>query len=157
MKLFGKTFSEYVQFQKVFLIATAVVGLTRLGLSLAGADNSLATYFSMTVVQLAGLIYYAIRVHTTGFGSYPQVLILISIQSFVANVIISAGIAITAVTGTLNIFSTPEFSGNANHWFHAATHLIGGPTLFSVILWVPAALVMLVTKFAVKTPPPAAA
>jgi hypothetical protein len=75
----------------------------------------------------------------------------------VANVIISAGIAITAVTGTLNIFSTPEFSGNTNHWFHAATHLIGGPTLFSAILWIPAALVMLVTKFAVKTPPPAAA
>lgn len=48
---------------------TGVVGLIRLGLSLAGVEDSLATYFSMTVVQLAGLIYYAIRVHTTGFGA----------------------------------------------------------------------------------------
>jgi len=67
MKPFGKTFSEYVQFQKILLIVTGVVGLIRLGLSLAGVEDSLATYFSMTVVQLAGLIYYAIRVHTTGF------------------------------------------------------------------------------------------
>ena len=153
MKLFGKTFSEYVQFQKVFLIATAVVGLTRLGLSLAGADNSMATYFSMTVVLLAGLLYYGIRVHTTGFGSYLQVLPLIAIQSLVSSVIISVGIAITALTGTINIFSTQEFSGDINHWAHAASHLLGGPTLFSVIFWVPASLAMLVTKLIVKRPP----
>jgi hypothetical protein len=69
MKPFGKTFSEYVQFQEILLVVTGVVGLIRLGLSLAGVEDSLATYFSMTVVQLAGLIYYAIRVHTTGFGA----------------------------------------------------------------------------------------
>ena len=157
MKLFGKTLADYVQFQKIFLIVTAAVGLIRLGMSLAGVDNSLATYFSMTIVQLAGLLYYGFRVHTTGFGSYPQVLVLIAIQSLVASVIISVGIGITAVTGTINIFSTPEFSGNTSHWMHAASHLLGGPTLFSVIFWIPASLVMLVTKLVVKTPPPAAA
>ena len=157
MTLFGKTLSDYVEFQKIFLILTAAVGVIRLELSLAGAPMEIAVWFSLTGIQLIGLLYYAVRVHTTGFGGFRHVLILIAIQSLVSNVIISAGIAITATTGVVNIFSTPEFSGGINHWVHAATHLAGGPTVFSLILWIPACLVMLVTKLIVKVPPPAAA
>ena len=156
MALFGKTLSEYIQFQKIFLILTAAVGVIRLGLSLAGAPTEVAVWFSMTVLLLSGCFYYAICVHTTGFGSFRHVLVLIAIQSLVANVIISVGIGITAATGVVNIFSIPEFSGSddPNHWIHAMTHLVGGPTLFALLLWLPASVVMAVTKLIVKVPPP---
>ena len=146
MSVFGKSLSEYIKFQKIFLIVTVAVGLIRLGMSMAGVPNSIATYFSMTAVSLVGIVYYAIAVHTKGFGSYMQVFILVAIQSTLANVIVSLGIAITAVTGVINIFSTPEFSGAAAPWPHAASHLLLGPTVIALVYWIISVPLMFVTK-----------
>jgi hypothetical protein len=74
MKIFGKGFSEYVSFEKGFLILVLVVGLARLGLSLAGLPTATVKFVSLTVLLLLGLIYYSVRVHTSGFGSYMQLL-----------------------------------------------------------------------------------
>src|SRR5919106_354220 len=68
--IFGKPFSAYVRFQRGLLLLTLVVGLLRLGLSLAGVPNSKAKWLSVTVVLLASVFYYGVRVHTSGFGSY---------------------------------------------------------------------------------------
>jgi hypothetical protein len=46
----------------------------------------------MTVVGLAAIFYYGIRVHTTGFGSYRHLLPLLVIRSAVANGIAILGI-----------------------------------------------------------------
>src|SRR5262245_25117594 len=48
-EVFGKRLSEYVAFQKVILALVALVGITRLGLSLAGVPDGTAKWFSMTV------------------------------------------------------------------------------------------------------------
>ena len=72
MKIFGKSFSEYVSFEKGFLILILVVGFARLGLSLAGVPNATVKFVSLTVLLLLGLIYYSVRVRTSGFGSYKQ-------------------------------------------------------------------------------------
>ena len=146
MSVFGKTLSEYIQFQKIFLIVTVAVGLIRLGMSIAGVPNSIATFFSMTAVSLVGIVYYAIWVHLKGFGSYKQVFILLAIQSGLANVIVSVGITITALTGVVNIFSAPEFSGGANPWIHAGTHLLMGPTIIALVYWMISLPLMFVTK-----------
>jgi hypothetical protein len=50
------------------------VGLARLGLSLAGLPNSTTKWLSLTVLTLLGVFYYGVRVHTSGFGSYKQLL-----------------------------------------------------------------------------------
>ena len=146
MSVFGKSLSEYIKFQKIFLIITVAVGLIRLGMSMAGVPNSIATYFSMTAVSLVGIVYYAISVHTKGFGSYKQVFILLAIQSTLANVIVSLGITITALTGVINIFSAPEFSGGANPWIHAGTHLVLGPTIIALVYWIISVPLMFITK-----------
>src|SRR5262245_38206179 len=88
MKIFGKTISEYLSFQKYILIIILIVGLARLFLSLGGVPDSTTKWLSISVVSLIGLVYYAICVHTTGFGSYKQLLPLLFIQSVLAQGII---------------------------------------------------------------------
>ena len=152
MPLFGKTLSDYLRFARGVLILTIAVGVTRLLLSLAGAPTSIAVWFSLTGVMLVAMLYFAVRTHTSGFGSYRHLLILLALQILVSEAIVAGGIAITAVTGVENIFSIPEYSGgeNPNHWVHAGLHLALGPTLFAAILWVPASVVHFVTKKIVR-------
>jgi hypothetical protein len=72
MKIFGKSLSEYVSFEKGFLILVLVVGLARLGLSMAGVPTTIVKLFSLSVLLLLGAIYYSVRVQTSCFGSYMQ-------------------------------------------------------------------------------------
>src|SRR4051812_28759833 len=128
MTIFDKTLSQYLNFQRAILLLIMAVGLGRLILSLAGVSNSATKWLSISVVTLLGLIYYAIRVHTTGFGSYKQLLPLIFIQSVVSQGIIITGIVIAIFTHKDNVFSAPEYSGGTESkpWLHVAAHLIGG-------------------------------
>src|ERR1051326_2906981 len=128
MTIFGKTLSQYLDFQKYMLLLILAVGLARLILSLAGLPNSATKWLSISVVALIGLVYYAIRVHTTGFGSYKQLLPLIFIQSLVAQAIIITGIIIAIYTQKDNVFSAPEFSGgrDGKNWIHVGGHVIVG-------------------------------
>jgi len=147
MKIFGKSLSEYVSFEKGFLILILVVGFARLGLSLVGVPNATVKFVSLTVLLLLGLIYYSVRVHTSGFGSYKQLLPVLALAVILANLIIVSGIMLAMGTGKDNIFSAPEYSGGANGktWGHVAGHLIVmvvGP----LILWGIGSLIMLLTK-----------
>src|SRR5688572_16421402 len=74
MTVFGRKPSEYVAFQRGFLIATAVVGVLRLALSVAGVSDSATRWISMTAIGVAATLYYGVAVHTRGFGSYKQLL-----------------------------------------------------------------------------------
>jgi hypothetical protein len=58
-----------MRFESWFLILILLVGRARLIMSLAGVPNSTAKFFSLTVVFLLGMLYYSVRVYTSGFGS----------------------------------------------------------------------------------------
>jgi len=146
MTIFGKKLSEYVRFQCWILALIALVGLARLVLSLAGVGNETVKFLSMTVVGLAAIIYYGIRVHTSGFGSYKQLLPLLVIQSALQNGIAILGILITYFTGRVNIFTAPEYGGNTRMRWHILGHGLGGLIVGSLIGWGVASLVMWVTK-----------
>jgi len=152
MTIFGKPLSEYLRFAKVFLLSIAVVGVARLGLSLAGIENAKVKWLSISIVALVGLVYYSIRVHTSGFGSYKQLLALIVIQSILAQTIIIAGIVIAIVTRRDNIFSAPEYSGGGDGktWLHAGAHLLFGVIVGSLLAWLIGSVIMFVTKKAVR-------
>jgi small basic protein len=153
MKIFGKTLSEYIAFQKIILILIVVVGVARLGLSLAGVPNSTAKWLSITAVMALGSLYYAIRVHTSGFGSYRQLLPLLFIQDLLAQLIIIAGILIAMYTGRDNIFSAPEYSGGGDgkNWLHVLAHLVLGGVIAPVLFWGICSLIMWMTKKATAT------
>jgi hypothetical protein len=144
--IFGKPLSEYIRFQRVFLILIVVVGLARLFLSLAGMPNSTVKFLSITVVGLIGIFYYGIRVHTTGFGSYKQLLPLIVIQSVVSHGLIIAAILLARLTHHANIYSAPEYGGNSGTRYHILGHVLVGMGAFSLVGWLVAAIVMWVTK-----------
>jgi hypothetical protein len=148
MVIFGKPLSEYVRFSKLFIILIAVTGLTRLTLSLSGIPNSTARWFSMTALMWIGVIYYSIRVPTTGFGTYRHLLPVLALPNFVAQAIAIAGITISIVTGNANVFSSPEFAfgGDGRTWIHAAAHLFFGTTAGAVIPWAFGSAIMAITK-----------
>ena len=151
--IFGKRVSDYVRFQRALLILTLVVGVLRLVLSLAGVPNSTARFLSMTVVLLASALFYGVRVHTTGFGSYRHLLPLLEIQWALATAIVIAAILISAASGTENIFSAPEYGGTLSVPAHIGGHLLFGLVLGPLVTWAIASLVMLVTKKTAKPRP----
>ena len=146
MTVFGKKLSEYIAFQKVFLIVTAVVGILRLVLSLAGVSDDATRWLSMTAVGVVAMVYYAITVHTSGFGSYRQLLPLMVIQSTVAQLIAIVGIVISAATGKANIYTANEYGGTLNPALHIGGHVIGGMIVGPLIAWAVASLIMFITK-----------
>jgi hypothetical protein len=146
--IFGKRLSEYASFAKLFLVLIFVIGIARLGLSLAGVGNATTKWLSISVITLIGLVYYAIRVHTSGFGSYKQLLPIYFLLSLVGEAIIVAGIIIAISTGTDNVFSAPEYSGNADgkNWLHVAAHAVLGGIIGPLVSWLIGCLIMFVTK-----------
>ena len=156
---FGKSFSEYVRFQRVMLGLILVVGLAKLALTLAGLPNSTTKWLSLTVLTLLGLFDYGIRVHTSGFGSYKQMLPLIFNQNVLAHGIVIVGIVIGIVTGHDNVFTAPEYSGGGDgkNWLHVGAHVVLGMLVATLLGWLIASIVLWVTKRVARRPAPAVA
>jgi hypothetical protein len=148
MTIFGKRLSEYIVFSKPFLGLILAVGIARLALSLGGVPNSTAKWFSVTAVIWIGVLYYSIRVHTSGFGSYKKLLPICVLQSLVAQAVIVPAIVLAIFTGTDNIYSVPEYSfgQDGKTWLHAGAHLVLGTTIGPLVGWLVGCLIMLVAK-----------
>lgn len=145
MTIFGKPLSDYVSFAKFILLLIVVVGVARLALSLGGVADATVKWLSITIVTLVGVVYYAIRVHTSGFGSYKELLGLIVIQSVLAQAIIIAGIVIAILTHRDNIFSA-----DGRTWLHVGAHLVFGVIVGSLLAWLVGSVILFVTKKAVR-------
>ena len=148
MKIFGKKLSEYISFEKWFLVLILVVGLLRLALSLLGVSTATDRFLSLSVLQLIGLVYYSIKVHTSGFGSYKQLLPVLALQIILAHAIVFCGIVISIVTGKENIFSAAEFSPgkvDGKTWGHALSHVVAA-IVVPLVAWLIGSLIMFVTK-----------
>ena len=157
--IFGKRFSEYLRFQQLFLGLILAVGLARLGLSLAGMPNSTTKWLSITVLVLAGVFYYGVRVHTSGFGSYKQLLPLLFNQAVLGNLISVLAIVIGILTGHDNVFTVPEYSGGGDGktWLHAGAHIAFAIPAETLLGWLVASIVMWVTKRVARRPASATA
>jgi len=130
----------------MWLIAIVVVGLLRLALSLAGVSDHATRWASISVVGLIGTVYYGVAVHTSGFGSYRQLLPLHVIQGIVAAAIVIAGILISAATGKANIFTAPEYGGTMSVPMHVGGHVLAGILIGPLVGWAVSSLIMLITK-----------
>lgn len=145
MTIFGKRLSEYVAFCSMFLGIILVVGIARFALSIGGAPNSLAKWVSISGAVLIGTVFYAIRVRSTGFGSYKQLLpIVFLMQGAVAQTIICIAIMVAIFTGHENIYSAPEYGGGGNQWAHIIAHLTLGAIVGTLIVWLVGCVIMFV-------------
>jgi hypothetical protein len=155
MKIFGKTLSEYLRFMGMCLALVAAVGLLRLVLSLAGVPNSSVKWLSVSWAGLLAIAYWAVRVHTTGFGGYRHLLPIALIQSVVIQGIIIGAIALGIFTGQNNIYTAPEYSVDPSTgasgiegktWGHAGGHAFFGLVVGTLIAWGIACLILLIAK-----------
>lgn len=152
--MFGKPFSAYVRFAGLSLAIIAGVALLRLVLGMAGLSPSFGKILSVTYVLLLCALVWSARVHTTGFGSYKQILPVVWLQAATASIVIMAAIALAIFTGQDNIYTVPEFTRGApgRNWGHVAGHLIFGCVIGPLFLWALGSLVMLVTKTVSRGP-----
>ena len=157
--MFGKRLSDYIRFQQAILGLILVVGLAKLAMTLAGVPNATTKWLSLTVLTLVGLVYYGVRVHTAGFGSYKQLLPLLFNQNVLAHTIIVIGIVIGIMTGHDNVFTAPEYSGGGDGktWLHVGAHVVLGMIVGTLLGWLIASIVMWVTKRVARRPAPAVA
>ncbi len=148
MTIFGKRASEYVEFCKPFLVLILAVGTARLALSLAGVPVGAAKWISMSAVVWIGILYYAIKVHSTGFGSYKELLPICVLQMVSEQIVVVPSIILAILTGTDNIYTVPDYSFGqpGATWLHAASHLIVGIPIGSLISWLVGCLIMLAAK-----------
>lgn len=153
MRLFGKTIGEYLRFSAGVVALVVVVGVARLALSLAGAPVSTTKFVSVSIMSLLGVVYFGVRTHTSGFGSYRQLLPLMVITLGAGSWVSGFAVVLAIITGTDNIFSIPEYSGGGEGktFFHAFAHFFIAPFVAGVIAWGLSSLVMLATKAATRT------
>lgn len=149
--MFGKPLGEYLAFQKGVLALIVVVGLARLGLSLAGLPDSGVRWLSMNVPLWLGTLYYGVAAHRAGFGSYRQLLPLAFLQLLPLHAIAVAGIALAAA-GHPNILAAPEYGGLVSPWLHAAAHLTLGLAIPTLLLWGVASLTLRITRTLARRP-----
>jgi hypothetical protein len=152
--IFRKPVSDYLYFQKEFLVIAAVVGFARLGLSLAGFSNSTVAWLSMSAVALVATLTYGVSVHTRRFGGYKQLLPLVFFQVALTHAIAVLGILIS-IAGLANVYAAPEFSGpvpDPNQWHHVLAHLTIGIVVPTLLLWGIASLMLLVTRKVARRP-----
>jgi hypothetical protein len=95
-----------------------------------------------------GILYFSVRIHTGGFGSYQQLLPIYVLQSLTAQVIIVPAIVLSIFTGSDNIYSVPEFSfgTDGKTWSHVGAHLLVGTTAGSLVGWLVGCLILFVTR-----------
>jgi hypothetical protein len=156
MRIFGKSFGEYLRFAAIVMALVAVVGFARLLLSLAGVPVvAAARFFSVSTTALLGCLYFGVATHTSGFGSYRQLLPLMVITLGTASWISGFAVVLAMATGHDNIYSIPEYSGgqDGKTFFHAFAHFFIAPFVAGFIAWGLSSLVMLVTKLAIRTAP----
>jgi len=145
--VFGKKWSEYIQFERWILILVAAVWAIRLGLSLAGTSFTVIRWVSINVVLLVGLVYCSVVVHTSGFGSYKQLLALLFLQTAFAHILIAAAIVLGIVTETGNAYTAPEVFGGSDGrtWIHVLAHSIAAFVL-PLITWLMGSVILFATK-----------
>jgi hypothetical protein len=153
MTVFGRPLSDYVAFCKPFLILIPLVGIVRLAFSLSGTPNDTARWFSMTALIWIAVIYYSIRIHTAGFGSYKQLVVICALLNLTTQVISITGILISIATGTDNIFSAPDFAFNVgSKWAHVAGHVFIGTIAGTLVPWIVGSLILAITRKASPVP-----
>jgi hypothetical protein len=145
MLMVKKPYLDYFRFQRRWLIAIALVGLPRKGLSIAGLPNSIVQFASMTVLGLAGTLTYGLC--WSGFGTYRHLLLPLAFhQTFLVNTIAVVGIGLF-VMGTKNIYDAPEFippflASAPSSLVHALAHLFIGNIAGTLVAWGVASLAM---------------
>jgi hypothetical protein len=106
-----------------FMGAIVLVGLVRFSLTVSGAPDEVTKYASMTVVILAGCVYFGAASH-----SWKELLVVSFLLILPYMAVEVLGIGYSWVTGKTTIFHVPQYSLGLDLDLHFWGHLVGGLT-----------------------------
>lgn len=108
---------------KWFIFAIAAVGLIRFALNLADLPDNIVKYFSMTVIMLAGALYFAIASATHKERLKAAYLLVLPYM-----IIEGLALGYTWASGRPTIFHNEEYSMGFPIAQHTIGHIVGGVT-----------------------------
>ena len=119
------------------MAAIAGVGVLRFILTVAGLPDSSVKYVSMTIVILAGTVYFAFATRSHKERLYASYLLILPYL-----IIEVAALGYTWATGQQTIFHSKDYSLGFSIAQHTLGHLVGGLSwepltlfLFMELLW----------------------
>ncbi|MBZ5542287.1 MAG: hypothetical protein LAO07_01235 [Acidobacteriia bacterium] len=128
MRIDGHGWRDHLRLlSPLFGLITAVWAL-RLIMDLAGTPAMIVRMVSVGVAGAVSVLVAAVLIHFKRFGSYPSVLAAAFLLICGEQLLIVMAIAFAALTRTVNVFSSAEYSFGLSPARHIASHLIFGVT-----------------------------
>jgi len=116
---------------KLFIALIAVMGVIRFVLTMAGVSNDVVKYASMTVIIMAGSVYFGVTTSTHKERLKAAYLLILPYM-----LVEVAALSFTWLTGRPTIFHAPEYSMGLGIAGHMLGHLVGGLTWEPLMLFV---------------------
>jgi len=108
---------------KGFMAAIVVMGVIRFALTMAGLPNTVVKFASMTVLIMAGLLYFALVSATHKERLKAAYLLILPYM-----IVEVAALGYTWISGHPTIFHAQEYSFGTGIATHTIGHLVGGLT-----------------------------
>ena len=121
MKIGGRGIREHIRLLLPLFGLIMAVWLLRLVMDLAGTPPAVVKIVSVTVAGSASILLAALLIHFKGFGGYSNIVVATFLLEVWSQFLICSAIAFSALTGTTNVYSAPEYS----HGLTPLTHIIG--------------------------------
>jgi hypothetical protein len=143
MKIGGHGLRDHIRLLMPLFGLIAAVWLLRMVLDKAGTPPTVVRMVSVTVAGAASVLLAALLIHFKAFGSYPNVVVAAFLLELWEQLLICGAIAFSAFTGTVNIYSAPEYSFHSRPVAHIVGHLTGalgfgtlfGAAMGCLLLW----------------------
>jgi hypothetical protein len=143
MRIGGHGLRDHIRLLMPLFGLIAAVWLLRLVMDKAGASPPQVRIVSVTVATAASILLAVLLIHFKAFGSYASVVAAAFLLELWSQLLICGAIAFSAVTGTANIYSAPEYSFHSGPGAHIFGHLTGvlgfgalfGAAMGCLLLW----------------------
>jgi len=143
MRIGGHGLRDHIRLLMPLFGLIAAVWFLRLVMDKAGAPSAQVRMVSVTVATAASILLAVLLIHFKAFGSYASVVAAAFLLELWSQLLICGAIAFSAVTGTNNIYSAPEYSFHSSPGAHIFGHLTGvlgfgtlsGAAMGCLLLW----------------------
>ena len=125
MKIGGHGIREHLQLFAPLFALIAAVWVLRMVADYAGAPHGFVHVVSVNIAGSISILIAVILMHVRKFGGYANVAAATFMLVLWKELLVSAAVAFTAVTGLATIYAAPEFSGVPGHPLTPGWHIIG--------------------------------
>jgi hypothetical protein len=129
MRIDGHGLRDHLRLLSPLFGLIVAVWALRLIMDLAGTPAMIVRMVSVGVAGAVSVLAAAFLIHFKRFGSYASVLAAALLLTCWEELLIVLAITFSALTGTVNVYSAPEYAHGLSPARHIASHLIFGVTI----------------------------